>query len=269
MDEIVERALPRADDGVDRGGHHPPGAGAPEPRNRCSRRCGSRRSRGRYAQQFEAELRALTEAEQDSKELKSAKRSAALRPDHRDASSCPSRSAPAPARASAAVKDTLTKQFVKRAAEAIYKDLVRKKIAVEKRRPDGRGTEEIRPIDMRGRRLAAHARLGALHARADADHDAAHARHRQGGAADRRPVARVRPAVHAPLQLPALLGRGDRVHARPEAPRHRSRRARAAGARADDPAARGVPVHDPASSPRRWSRTARRRWAPSAARRSR
>src|SRR5204862_3901096 len=31
--------------------------------------------------------------------------------------------------------------------EAIYKDLVRKKIAVEKRRPDGRGTEEIRPIE--------------------------------------------------------------------------------------------------------------------------
>ena len=34
---------------------------------------------------------------------------------------------------------------------------------------------------------------------------------------------------------------GDRVHARPEAPRHRPRRARPAGARADDPHARGVP----------------------------
>ena len=45
----------------------------------------------------------------------------------------------------------MTKQFVKRAAEAIYKDLVRKKIAVDKRRPDGRGAEEIRPIDVRGR----------------------------------------------------------------------------------------------------------------------
>ena len=44
-------------------------------------------------------------------------------------------------------KDALTRQYVKKAAEAIYKDLVRKKIAVEKRRPDGRGTEEIRPID--------------------------------------------------------------------------------------------------------------------------
>ena len=41
----------------------------------------------------------------------------------------------------------MTKQFVKRAAEAIYKDLVRKKIAIDKRRPDGRGTDEIRPIE--------------------------------------------------------------------------------------------------------------------------
>ena len=45
-----------------------------------------------------------------------------------------------------AVKDQLTKQYVKRAADAIYKDLVRKKIAVDKRRPDGRGSEDIRPI---------------------------------------------------------------------------------------------------------------------------
>jgi polyribonucleotide nucleotidyltransferase len=40
----------------------------------------------------------------------------------------------------------MTKQFLKRAADAIYKDLVRKKIAVHKRRPDGRGSEDIRPI---------------------------------------------------------------------------------------------------------------------------
>jgi polyribonucleotide nucleotidyltransferase len=41
----------------------------------------------------------------------------------------------------------MTKSYVKRAADAIYKDLVRRKIAVDKRRPDGRGTEEIRPIE--------------------------------------------------------------------------------------------------------------------------
>src|SRR4029077_19901201 len=45
------------------------------------------------------------------------------------------------------VKDSHRKSYVKRAAEAIYKDLVRKKIAIEKRRPDGRATDEIRPIE--------------------------------------------------------------------------------------------------------------------------
>src|SRR5204862_3276851 len=44
------------------------------------------------------------------------------------------------------VKDSMTKQYVKKAAEAVYKDLVRRKIAVEKRRPDGRGAEEIRQV---------------------------------------------------------------------------------------------------------------------------
>jgi polyribonucleotide nucleotidyltransferase len=40
----------------------------------------------------------------------------------------------------------MTKQFVKKAAESLYKELVRGKIAVDKRRPDGRSEEEIRPI---------------------------------------------------------------------------------------------------------------------------
>ena len=48
-----------------------------------------------------------------------------------------------------------------------------------------------------------------------------------------------------PLQLPAVLGRGGRLHARPEAPRHRPRRARRARARAGGPVDRGLPVHDP------------------------
>ncbi|HKP18746.1 MAG TPA: polyribonucleotide nucleotidyltransferase, partial [Gaiellaceae bacterium] len=95
---------------------------------------------------FEAELRALTDAEQDSKELKSAKRSL-LFDRIVEGIQLPFPVGPAPAEGEAAVKDTLTRQFVKRAAESIYKDLVRQKIAVEKRRPDGRGTEEIRHID--------------------------------------------------------------------------------------------------------------------------
>ncbi|MDE3190586.1 MAG: polyribonucleotide nucleotidyltransferase, partial [Acidobacteriota bacterium] len=42
----------------------------------------------------------------------------------------------------------MTRSYIKKAGDAIYKDLVRKKIAVDKRRPDGRGTEEVRPIDI-------------------------------------------------------------------------------------------------------------------------
>src|SRR5437764_852647 len=100
---------------------------------------------GPVREQFESELRALTEAEQDSKELKSAKRHL-LFERMVETVQLPFPVGPAIEGADGAVKDGLTKAFVKRAGEAIYKDLVRKKIAVDKRRPDGRGTEEIRPI---------------------------------------------------------------------------------------------------------------------------
>jgi polyribonucleotide nucleotidyltransferase len=97
-------------------------------------------------EQFEDDLRALTEAEQDSKELKSAKRNLLF--DRIDEEiQLPFPAGPAAADDDApVVKDTITRQTIKRAAEAIYKELVRHKIAVEKRRPDGRDPEEIRPI---------------------------------------------------------------------------------------------------------------------------
>jgi polyribonucleotide nucleotidyltransferase len=98
-------------------------------------------------QQFEDDLRALTEAEQDSKELKSAKRHL-LFDRIVETVELPFPTGPATVDGdSPAVKDALTKNYVKKAAEAIYKELVRRKIAVEKRRPDGRGAEEIRPIE--------------------------------------------------------------------------------------------------------------------------
>ncbi|MBA3716686.1 MAG: polyribonucleotide nucleotidyltransferase [Actinobacteria bacterium] len=101
---------------------------------------------GPVRNQFENDLHALTEAEQDSKELKSAKRQL-LFDRIIETVELPFPVGPATVDGEApVVKDSLTKQFVKRAAEAIYKDLVRRKIAVEKRRPDGRGTDEIRPI---------------------------------------------------------------------------------------------------------------------------
>jgi polyribonucleotide nucleotidyltransferase len=103
--------------------------------------------RGPVLDQFENDLRALTEAEQDSKQLKSAKRHL-LFDRIIDTVELPFPIGPATVEGEApTVKDAMTRQFVKKASEAIYKDLVRKKIAIEKRRPDGRGTDEIRPIE--------------------------------------------------------------------------------------------------------------------------
>jgi polyribonucleotide nucleotidyltransferase len=96
---------------------------------------------GPVRSQFEDELRALTDAEQDSKELKSRKREILVGRIQDEVS------LPFPVGdGDDGAKDALVRSYVKKSADAVYKDLVRKKIAVDKRRPDGRGTEEIRPI---------------------------------------------------------------------------------------------------------------------------
>jgi polyribonucleotide nucleotidyltransferase len=105
---------------------------------------------GPVREQFDDELRALTDAEQDSKQLKSAKRHLLFERITEEVQ------LPFPVAAVSAdtgettpgTKDSMTRSYVKKACESIYKDLVRKKIAVDKRRPDGRGTEEIRPIEV-------------------------------------------------------------------------------------------------------------------------
>ncbi len=107
---------------------------------------------GPVREQFGDELKALTDAEQDSKALKSAKRQLLFDRIVEEvdlsfpvggASVDPETGEPLPAS-----KDSQTRSQVKKACESIYKDLVRQKIAVEKRRPDGRGAEEIRPIEV-------------------------------------------------------------------------------------------------------------------------
>src|SRR2546422_644542 len=98
-------------------------------------------------EQFESDLRALTDAEQDSKELKSAKRQL-LFDRIVDTVKLPFPVGPSVGEGEAATaKDSITKNYVKKAAEAVYKELVRRKIAVDKHRPDGRSPEEIRPIE--------------------------------------------------------------------------------------------------------------------------
>jgi len=97
-------------------------------------------------EQFVSDLTALTDAEQDSKELKSAKRQL-LFDRIVETVELPVPVAPAPAEGEPpTVKDSITRQYVKKAAEALYKELVRHKIAVDKRRPDGRSTDEIRNV---------------------------------------------------------------------------------------------------------------------------
>ncbi|HSI97268.1 MAG TPA: hypothetical protein VK926_02815, partial [Gaiellaceae bacterium] len=95
--------------------------------------------------QFLSELQELTDAEQDSKELRSAKRDLLLER-VLESLELPFPVGPVPAEGEP-VKDAMTKQYVKRAFEAVYKHLVRKKIAVDKRRPDGRSEEEIRHVE--------------------------------------------------------------------------------------------------------------------------
>ena len=131
------------------------------------------------------------------------------------------------------------------AFDKLEKNLIRQRIAVHKKRPDGRSEAEIRRDRHRGRHPAAHARLRAVHARPDAGAVGRRARHDARGDAPGQPRARDVQALLPPLQLPAVLGGRGRLHARPEAPRHRPRRARRARAGPDDPVAGGLPLHDP------------------------
>jgi polyribonucleotide nucleotidyltransferase len=95
--------------------------------------------------QFGDQVRALSDAEQDSKELKSAKRAALLEQIEATIDlGFPSRGE-ADAHGNAPL-DSLARAAVSAASDKLYKEIVRTKIAVEKRRPDGRSETEIRAI---------------------------------------------------------------------------------------------------------------------------
>jgi polyribonucleotide nucleotidyltransferase len=96
-------------------------------------------------EQFGDAIRALTDAEQDSKELKSAKRHALY--DHIAATI----RLPFPSRVETegdgqGPLDAATRPAVLGVCDKLYKEIVRTKIAVDKRRPDGRSETEIRSI---------------------------------------------------------------------------------------------------------------------------
>jgi polyribonucleotide nucleotidyltransferase len=92
-------------------------------------------------EQFGDAVRALSDAEGDSKDLKSAKRHALYEQIAEQIQ------LPFPARPEGGGPlDAPVRGLVLSAAERLYKEIVRTKIAVEKRRPDGRSETEIRPI---------------------------------------------------------------------------------------------------------------------------
>ena len=83
--------------------------------------------------------------------------------------------------------------------------VVRKMVLEKGKRIDGRDARTIRPISCEVGLLPRVARLGAVPARRDPGDRHRHARHRDRRAEDRRADRRVVEALHAPLQLPALL----------------------------------------------------------------
>ena len=96
---------------------------------------------------------------------------------------------------------------VSAAFRSLTKTVVRRRIVKDKARIDGRGLEDIRQLVGRGRGPAARARLGAVRARRDPDPGRHHAEHAAHGADGRHAQPREPQALHAPLQLPAVLHR--------------------------------------------------------------
>ena len=141
------RGARRAEHGLDRGGRPPAGAAEDEPGRTCSSGSGSSSSCSRYASSSRAicgrsPTRSRTRRSSSRRSVSCSSIASSTR------SSCRSRSAlrSATGRRPTA-KDSMTKSYVKKSAEAVYKELVRRKIAVDKHRPDGRSPEEIRPIE--------------------------------------------------------------------------------------------------------------------------
>ena len=125
------------------------------------------------------------------------------------------------------------------------------------------------PDRVRSRRAAAHPWLGAVHARRDPGAGRGDARHRRGRAVHRRAAGHLQGNVPAALQLPAVLGRRDRAHRRARPARDRPWQARLARDPSGAAGAARVPLHDPRGLRDHRVRTARPRWRPCAAPRSR
>ena len=115
----------------------------------------------------------------------------------------------------------------------------------DRTRIDGRDLKTVRPIVSEVHVLP-RTHGSALFTRGETQaHRRRHARHRRGRAVRRRAGRHAQRALHAALQLPALLGRRDGPHGLARPPRDRPRQARLARRASADAGAGGVPLHGP------------------------
>ena len=104
------------------------------------------------------------------------------------------------------------------AFDSLEKDVIRKRIAVDKKRPDGRSADEIRPISIEvGVAPRTHGSALFTRGQTQALSVVALGTTREEMRLDTLGLAD-REALLPPLQLPAVLGGRGRLHARPEAP---------------------------------------------------
>ena len=270
VEELVERALPRALDGLDRGGHRRASCRCASSLNAAAREAAARRRRGAGARAVRERPARAHRGRAGLEGAEVGEAAAALRADHRDRrAAVPGR--PGDGRRRGAGGQGLADEAVRQAGGR--GDLQGPRPQEDRRReaPPGRPRHRGDPPDRRARSASPRARTApALFTRGQTQIMSllTLGTAKEGQRIDDLSLETGAP-VHAPLQLPALLGRGDGLHARPEAARHRPRRARAAGARGRSSRRPRTSRTRSGSSPRRSSRTARRRWARSAARRSR
>ena len=254
-------------DGVDRGRHRPRAPGADVARPRSSRSSAPPSSRARCASSSRTTCAALTEAEQDSKELKSAKQHL----------------------------------LYERIVESVHLPFPvgpdgrrrgRQGLADEALRQEGAPRRSTRTSSARRSRSRSGAPTAAPRrrsARSACEVSVSPRTHgsglftrgqtqimslltlgtaKEGQRIDDLSLEKDRRYMHHYNFPPFSVGETGRM-TRPEAPRHRPRRARPAGARGGASRTPTTSRTRSGSSPRRSSRTARRRWARCAARRSR
>ena len=133
---------------------------------------------------------------------------------------------------------------LRKAFRSLQKQVVRSRIVNDGMRIDGRGLADLRQISADVGIIPTAHGTGPLPARRDPGAQRRDARHAPHGADARHDRHRRPQALHAPLQLPAVLDRRDRSSGFAEASRDRPRRARRAGARPGAPRQDRVGLHD-------------------------